>query len=243
MNQLPSHIAIIMDGNGRWAESKGLLRIEGHKAGVETVKVIVEQCIFYHIPVLSLFAFSSENWSRPADEVNFLMDLFLTVLKKELLPLKEKGVRLQFLGEREKLSASLIQEMEFVESETANESKLRLMIAINYGGQWDIVNATKQIAKKINDNQMNWQDVNEAVLSMHLQSSEIPPPDLFIRTGGERRLSNFFLWSLAYSELYFTDCFWPDFNEDAFGIALQDYALRDRRFGQIKRQIEVDNYV
>ena len=232
-----------MDGNGRYAERQGLIRIEGHKAGVLAVKETIKACLFHHIPYLSLFAFSSENWSRPQEEVEFLMGLFLQALNQEVDELNTNGVRLQFTGNRLSLSAALQEEMQVAESKTAKNQKLHLNIVVNYGGKWEIVEATKAIVHEALSGQLSLEAIDETCFSKHLCTAHFPEPDLFIRTGGEKRLSNFFLWSLAYTELYFSDCLWPEFTQEVFSSALAAYALRERRFGQTSQQLQEGQYV
>ncbi|WP_131795178.1 isoprenyl transferase [Fluoribacter gormanii] len=231
--KIPQHVAIIMDGNGRWAENRGLPRIEGHKAGVESVKKMIRCCMTKGIPCLSLFAFSSENWSRPAEEVNFLMELFLESLRKELPELNQHGIRLRFTGDRGLLSPVLQKQMQDAELLTVNNAQLILNVVVNYGGKWDLVNAAKKITKAVLNGELNIDDINETSFAHYLDTSGLPDPDLFIRTSGELRISNFFLWQLAYTELYFTEVHWPDFGEHELELALNAFNKRKRRFGQI----------
>lgn len=234
MNQkIPQHVAIIMDGNGRWAESRGLPRIEGHKAGVESVKAMIRCCMTKKIPCLSLFAFSSENWSRPAEEVNFLMELFLDSLQKELPELNQHGIRMRFTGDRSLLSPMLQKQMREAELLTHNNDQLILNVVVNYGGKWDVVNAAKKIARMVLDGELLIEEMNETNFALCLDTAGLPDPDLFIRTSGELRISNFFLWQLAYTELYFSEVHWPDFGEPEFELALASFNKRKRRFGQI----------
>lgn len=226
-------MAIIMDGNGRWAESRGLPRIEGHKAGVESVKAMIRCCMTKKIPCLSLFAFSSENWSRPAEEVNFLMELFLDSLQKELPELNQHGIRMRFTGDRSLLSPMLQKQMREAELLTQNNDQLILNVVVNYGGKWDVVNATKKIARLVLDGELSIDEINETNFALCLDTAGLPDPDLFIRTSGELRISNFFLWQLAYTELYFSEVHWPDFGEPEFELALASFHKRKRRFGQI----------
>ena len=211
--KIPQHVAIIMDGNGRWAESRGLARIEGHKAGVESVKKMIRCCMTKRIPCLSLFAFSSENWSRPSEEVNFLMELFLESLRKELAELNQHGIRMRFTGDRSLLSPLLQQQMREAELLTANNEQLILNVVVNYGGKWDLVNAAKKITKAVLNGELAIDDINETNFAHYLDTDGLPEPDLFIRTSGELRISNFFLWQLAYTELYFSEVHWSDFGE------------------------------
>jgi undecaprenyl diphosphate synthase len=222
-----------MDGNGRWAESRGLPRIEGHKAGVESVKKMIRCCLEEGIPCLSLFAFSSENWSRPAEEVDFLMELFLQALRKELTELNSHGVRIRFTGDRTRLSLSLQQQMMESEEATQNNQKLILNLVVNYGGKWDLVQATQKIARAVQCGDLTIEDITERCVSQFLDTQDLAEPDLFIRTSGELRISNFFLWQLAYTELYFTEIHWPDFSEVEMKQAIAAFATRKRRFGQV----------
>jgi len=210
MNEIPNHIAIIMDGNGRWAKKRHLPRHAGHKAGVETVRRVINLCVEHHIKVLTLFAFSSENWQRPKQEVNLLMDLFMTALQKEITALHKNQVRLRFFGAREAFSDKLQQLIAEAEKLTEHNTGLTLVIAANYGGRWDIVEAATLLAKQIEQGTLKSQEINENLFSKHLCLADLPEPDLFIRTSGEQRISNFLLWQLAYTELYFTDTLWPD---------------------------------
>lgn len=231
--QLPKHIAIVMDGNGRWAQHHGLVRIEGHKAGVASVRSVVRGCLEKQIPCLSLFAFSSENWQRPIDEVNFLMGLFIDALQNELPELHQQGVRMRFTGDRACLSELLQQRMAEAEALTQNNQKLILNLVINYGGKWDILAAAKKMTQEVLAGRLDLAAVDEVVFDRFLDTYGLPEPDLFIRTSGELRISNFFLWQLAYTELYFTDIHWPDFNEEQFELALESFNKRKRRFGQV----------
>lgn len=222
-----------MDGNGRWAESRGLARIEGHKAGVDSVRTMISCCLEKKIPCLSLFAFSSENWSRPVEEVNFLMELFLEALKNEIKELNEHGVRMRFTGDRTALSPILQAQMHESELLTQDNKQLILNIVVNYGGKWDIVAAAKKMSAAVLAGTLKLEDINESSFAQHLDTVNLPEPDLFIRTSGELRISNFYLWQLAYTELYFTEVHWPDFNEQAFELALNSFSKRKRRFGQV----------
>lgn len=233
-DKLPGHVAIVMDGNGRWAESRGMPRIEGHKAGAQSVKKLITSCIKKNIPFLSLFAFSSENWSRPIDEVNFLMGLFLNALQTEINELNQHGIRMRFTGDRIGLSPVLQQQMVEAEQLTQTNNRLTLNIVVNYGGKWDIVTAAKKIAGLVIQGRLSIDEITERVFAKHLDTAGLPEPDLFIRTSGELRISNFFLWQLAYTELYFTDVLWPDFDEQEFELALAAFEKRKRRFGLIE---------
>tara|TARA_Y100001934_G_scaffold252814_1_gene317261 strand:+ start:1312 stop:2067 length:756 start_codon:yes stop_codon:yes gene_type:complete len=231
--KLPQHLAIVMDGNGRWAQARGLARYKGHQQGLAAVKSVIEQCLVYQIPVLSLFAFSSENWSRPLAEVEFLMQLFLQALQDELAQLNHQKVALRFIGERLELADTLQNQMMSAEQLTQNNQKLTLNIVINYGGRWDIVQASKRITAKVLANQLALDDINETLFKGYLSTDILPEPDLLIRTSGEKRLSNFFLWQLAYTELYFTETLWPDFNHQELDKALLWFSQRSRRYGNV----------
>ncbi len=235
--RLPRHIAVIMDGNGRWAQRRGLPRYAGHPVGVEAVRRIVEACVERGIQVLTLFAFSSENWQRPQKEVGLIMDLFIRSLKKEARRLHRNGVKLSIIGDRSAFSDKLQQHIADVESLTAENTGLVLQVAANYGGRWDITHAARQLAERVRAGELDPEQLDEAALAGALSFPQLPEPDLFIRTGGERRLSNFLLWQCAYTELYFTDMLWPDFDSKALDEALQDYASRERRFGRTGEQV------
>lgn len=235
-DSLPQHIAIVMDGNGRWAQNRDLLRVEGHRAGVEAVKIVIRCCLQKRIPILSLFAFSSENWARPKPEVEFLMQLFVEALKKEIDELHQHGISLRFSGDRSALSPSLCEQMQAAEKLTKYNKELILHIVINYGGKWDLVQATKNLLKKICAGTLTVDAINESLLAEHLSTAPLPDPDLFIRTSGEQRISNFFLWQIAYTELYFSEVLWPDFNEEEFNKALTCFSQRERRFGKTSQQ-------
>lgn len=237
----PRHVAIIMDGNGRWAKKRGLLRAAGHQSGFRTTRDIVEACVREQIEALTLFAFSSENWNRPEKEVGLLMDLFLRALKSEVSKLHENKVRVRFIGERSAFGDKLQQQMNSAEELTNGNDGLALSIAVNYGGRWDIVNATKQIARKVRDGQLDPETINADIFAEHVSLADICDPDLFIRTGGEKRISNYLLWHLAYTELYFTDVLWPDFSDVELGHALEFYAGRQRRFGRTGEQVQDTN--
>ncbi len=230
----PQHVAVIMDGNGRWANAKGLSRVAGHKQGVDSVKALIRGCINHEIPYLTIFAFSSENWNRPENEVNALMDLFSNALETQTKKLNENGVRLNLLGDLSRFSKRIQRAAERAQAETAANDRLVFSVAVNYGGRWDIANACKTIAKQIEAGEINASEVSEELVAEHLSTRGLPDPDLFIRTSGEYRVSNFMLWQAAYSEFYFTDILWPDFDEEAFTQALLKYTHRDRRFGAAK---------
>ena len=232
--EVPKHVAVIMDGNGRWARKRFLPRIAGHKRGVETVRDIVKQCIELKVEYLTLFAFSSENWRRPPEEVSFLMSLFMEALKREVTKLHQNNIKLIMIGDRSRFDASLIEKIEASEQLTANNTGLVLTIAANYGGRWDVLQAVNKMQKAEPELAGAY---DEPHLTPYLSMSYAPEPDLFIRTGGEKRISNFLLWQLAYTELYFTDTLWPDFNEAAFNAAIQSFQQRERRFGRTSEQL------
>jgi len=227
---VPRHIAIVMDGNGRWASQRFLPRIAGHKQGVDALKRMVTACAHRGVQVLTVFAFSSENWKRPADEVSGLMDLLAMALAREVNQLQRDGVRLHFVGARSGLSEKVVQGLQEAERKTADNQRLVLNVCFNYGGRWDIVNAAARLVEQ-------GATVTEEALSQAMSLAHVPDPDLLIRTGGEMRISNFLLWQCAYSELYFSDKLWPDFDEAALDAALQDYASRQRRFGLTSEQL------
>jgi len=237
-NNTPKPIAIIMDGNGRWTTQRGFSLIAGHKSGVTTLRTIVQHSVRRKIKVLTVFAFSSENWKRPADEVDMLMELFVTSLRNEVAELHKNNVALTFIGERTGFSKKLSNMINSTEQDTALNSGLQLVIAANYGGRWDITNACKKIVSKACEGELTSSDVDESMITSHLSLYGLPEPDLFIRTGGEQRISNFLLWQCAYSELYFCDVLWPDFNESHFDESLQWYEGRQRRFGRTDEQIK-----
>ena len=236
--RIPRHVAIVMDGNGRWAQRAGLPRHAGHQAGADAVRRTVEEAIRVGVRVLTLFAFSSENWRRPKAEVALLMDLFLRALKRELPLLKANGVRLRILGDRRAFGEKLRRRMAEAEAATAGNDRLLLQVAANYGGRWDISEAARKLAIAARAGDLDPAQIDESTFAAALSFPDCGDPDLFIRTGGERRLSNFLLWQSAYSELYFTDTLWPDFDPTAFGEALRDYAGRQRRFGRTAEQVE-----
>ena len=234
---LPKHIAVVMDGNGRWANKRHLPRAAGHKAGVGTTRKIVENCVKNNIEALTIFAFSSENWNRPASEVSSLMSLFVSTITAEVKKLNKKNVCVRFIGDRARFSEKLQQSINASEELTKDNTGLHLNIAANYGGRWDVVNACKLIAVEIENNNQAVDDIDESTLNSFMSLSDLPAPDLFIRTGGEQRISNFLIWQLAYSELYFVDTLWPDFSDESFYTALEWYAGRQRRFGKTGQQL------
>lgn len=237
LSVLPQHVAIIMDGNGRWAKKRFLPRAAGHKAGVKTVKMIVETSAELGIEAVSLFAFSSENWQRPKKEVDTLMDLFVSSLEKEVKQLHKNGVKLQFIGDRREFNQKLQTRITDSEELTKDNEGLQLVIAANYGGKWDISQAVKKLAGQVQRGEIEPDAITPDIIQKHVCLSSLPEPDLFIRTSGEHRISNFMIWQLAYTELYFTDTLWPDFNRTAYVEALQSFADRERRFGQTGEQV------
>ena len=234
---IPKHVAIIMDGNGRWAKKRFLPRVAGHRAGLEAARQVVKNCAKRHINVLSLFAFSSENWRRPAQEVGYLMELFLTSLEGEVSMLHENNVQLRIIGDRSRFNENLCMKITEVEQITSDNTGMILIIAVDYGGQWDICQATKKLANAVERGDLSSSAITPDMIQRHLSFADLPDPDLFIRTSGELRISNFMLWQLAYSELYFTHTLWPDFDENELDKALTHYADRERRFGYSSEQI------
>lgn len=234
---LPRHIAVVMDGNGRWANKRHLPRAAGHKAGVNATRKIVENCAKNAIEALTIFAFSSENWRRPEKEVSHLMSLFVTTISAEVKKLHKKNVCVKFIGDRYRFSDKLIKSITESEELTKDNTGLRLNIAANYGGRWDIVNACKSLLAQVRETNSNIEDIDENMFDSFMSLHDIPEPDLFIRTGGEQRISNFLIWQLAYSELYFVDTLWPDFSDDDFAAALNWFTGRQRRFGKTGQQV------
>jgi undecaprenyl diphosphate synthase len=231
---VPRHVAVIMDGNGRWAKKRFLPRVAGHKRGVEAVRDMVRSCASLGVEFLTLFAFSSENWRRPQEEVSFLMGLFMEALSKEVNKLHQNNIRMLVIGDRSQFDATLCAHIEAAEALTRDNTGLTLTIAANYGGRWDLMQAfNKLVAQSAEKFDSYTEDDLAAYLSMHYA----PEPDLFIRTGGEKRISNFLLWQLAYTELYFTDTLWPDFDQAAFDMAIQSFQARERRFGRTSEQL------
>ena len=235
---VPRHVAVIMDGNNRWAKRRLLPGVAGHKAGVDAVRAVIEVCAEAGVEVLTLFAFSSENWQRPAEEVGALMELFLTALRREARKLNENRISLRIIGDRSRFHPELQTAMLEAEQMTAGSGRFVLQVAANYGGQWDIAQAAQRLAREARDGRLNPDEITPALFQGYLATGDTPMPDLCIRTGGERRISNFLLWQLAYAELYFSDLFWPDFKHDAMRKALADFAKRQRRFGKTGDQVE-----
>ena len=228
---IPRHIAVIMDGNGRWAKKRFMPRVMGHKKGLNALENMVKRCAGLGVQYLTVFAFSTENWRRPEEEVSFLMGLFLQALQKQVAALHDNNMRLRVIGDRSRFSAEIRRGIEAAEALTDGNSGFTLSIAADYGGRWDILQAANKLLKE------GKTEITEADLSRHLMLADAPEPDLFIRTGGETRISNFLLWQLAYTEFYFTDILWPDFNVRAFGEAIESYQKRERRFGRTSEQL------
>ncbi len=237
-SNLPKHVAVIMDGNGRWARARGKPRHAGHRAGVKAVRATVEAAAERGVEHLTLFAFSSENWSRPEEEISNLMSLFVEALRREVKELHRNNVRLRFVGALEQLSGGLRRNIAAAEAKTAGNTGLRLNVAVAYGGRWDIVNAARALAEQVAAGEIEAREVSETALAAGLQLGDTPDPDLLIRTGGEQRISNFLLWNLAYAELWFTDKLWPDFDKGEFDRALAHYAGKQRRYGHTGEQVE-----
>ncbi|WP_148863357.1 polyprenyl diphosphate synthase [Marinobacter fonticola] len=234
----PRHVAIIMDGNNRWAKQRRLAGVAGHKAGVKAVRSSVETCARYGVEVLTLFAFSSENWRRPKDEVSALMRLFLIALEREVKKLHRNNIRLRIIGDRTAFNDNLREHMARAEALTEGNDGMTLVIAANYGGQWDIAQATRSLAEEVKKGLLQPVDITEDHVQQRMCIGDLPMPDLMIRTAGEQRISNFLLWHLAYTEFYFSEVYWPDFNEREMLAALNAYAGRKRRFGQTDDQLE-----
>lgn len=237
--RIPAHIAIIMDGNGRWAKAKGLPRTAGHQQGVETVKKITEEATRLGVKYLTLYTFSTENWNRPAAEIAALMGLILDHLEEEIF--MKNNVRFRIIGDLQRLPAPVQQRINECMERTAANNKMTMVIAISYSSRWELTQSTKIIAQKIKDGILNIEDITEQTVAEHLNTSFMPDPDLLIRTGGEKRISNYLLWQAAYSELYFCDTFWPDFDESEFHKAIIDFQSRERRFGKTSEQLTEQN--
>lgn len=233
IEKLPRHVAVIMDGNGRWAESQGLPRFMGHRRGVDALKNLLRCCKDWGIQALTAYAFSTENWHRPMPEVEFLMTLFERVLRRELEEMIDEGVQIRFVGDLDALPQSLRGEIDRAMNATQSNTKIQFNVATNYGGRREILHACRSIAKAVQENHLDLADIDEAVFEKFLYTAGLGDPDLLIRTSGEMRISNFLLWQMAYSELYVTETFWPDFDRQAFHHALQSYQQRQRRFGKV----------
>ena len=235
---IPNHVAVVMDGNGRWAKKRFLPRTAGHRAGVNATRSIVENCDQLGIKALTVFAFSSENWSRPKKEVDALMSIFVSTLKSEMARLKKQNVCVKFIGDRTAFPEALQNVINETEVTTSDNTGLVLTIAANYGGRWDMVEACKRVAKKVSSGEISAEDINESLVSEEMSLAGLPDIDLFIRTGGDSRISNFLLWQLAYTELYFTETLWPDFGAESLEEAVAWYGTRQRRFGKTPDQIK-----
>ncbi|MBD3898546.1 di-trans,poly-cis-decaprenylcistransferase [Halomonas sp. ML-15] len=238
---MPRHVAVIMDGNNRWARARGFSGVRGHRAGVESVRAVIRRAAERRLEVLTLFAFSSENWRRPADEVSALMELFLWALKREVKKLHEHDIRLSVIGDRDGFSASIQQHIERAEALTRDNRGLHLVIAANYGGQWDLARAARRLAERVEAGELRAEQIDEAALGSEVCLAEAPPVDLCIRTSGEQRISNFLLWQLAYAEFYFTPVLWPDVDGAVFDEALDAFRRRLRRFGMTDEQVEAQH--
>lgn len=236
-NRLPNHVAIIMDGNGRWAKSKGLLRLNGHSEGAKTVKTTLQACGELGIRYLTVYAFSTENWNRPLAEINGLMALLINSIDKEIKEINNSGVKVRVIGEIEKLPKNVQKKLNYAIELTKDNQRVDFIIALSYSGRWEIVNAVKKIVENCKNNTLSINSVDEKLFSTYLSTVEIPDPELLIRTSGEKRISNFLLYQIAYTELYFTDVLWPDFSKEEFYKAIVDYQNRERRFGKTSEQI------
>ena len=238
ITNMPRHIAIIMDGNNRWAKKRFLPGVAGHKAGADAVRAVIRACMQQGVEALTLFAFSSENWQRPAQEVNALMELFLLSLRREIKQLHKHNIRLRIIGEKSGFSSDIQQAIADAETLTQDNTALQLNIAANYGGRWDIAQAARQLAQQVADGTLRPDEITEERLNQMVSLHDLPAPDLCIRTAGEQRISNFLLWQFAYTEFYYSDLLWPDFREQALVAAIEDYSGRQRRFGKTSEQVE-----
>lgn len=236
----PQHIAIVMDGNGRWAKKKLLPRQAGHLEGVKALKKVIQACLKFEVRALTVFAFSSENWQRPEKEVNALMELFVSSLQDETETLHENGIRINFLGTMEKFQPKLRQNIKAAQNLTQHNNKLVLNVALSYGGRWDIAQACRALCRRVESGEIDTHKIDETMLSEHLATHPSDEPDLFIRTAGEQRLSNFLIWQLAYTELYFTDVLWPDFNAEKLQSAIEHFSYRQRKFGLTQEQVDAN---
>lgn len=239
-NKLPSHIAVIMDGNGRWAKQNGKSRVFGHRSAVKSVRETTEACAELGIPFLTLYAFSTENWNRPKLEIDALMQLLVTTLKKEVATLNKNNIRLQAIGNLESLPRSCRNELQSAIKNTSGNTRMTLVLALSYSSKWEITDAVKKVAKDIEEGRMGVDQINEESFRNYFVSASIPDPELLIRTSGEHRISNFLLWQLAYTELYFTEKLWPDFRKADLYEAIWDFQQRERRFGKISEQIALE---
>lgn len=236
-NRLPRHIAVIMDGNGRWAKGQGKVRVFGHEQGVLSVKDIVEGCVEVGIEYLTLYAFSTENWSRPQDEVDALMQILISTINKETETLNKNNIKLNAIGNLESLPQQCIDDLKEAMEKTAHNNSCTLTLALSYSAKWEIIEATKKIALAVKNNEIDLNDIDEALFSSRLTTIDIPDPELMIRTSGEHRISNYLLWQMAYTEFYFTDVLWPDFRREDLFEAIVDFQKRERRFGKISEQL------
>lgn len=241
-NKIPAHVAVIMDGNGRWAKKKGLMRIFGHKNGVRAVRETVEAAAELGVKFLTLYAFSTENWSRPKDEVNGLMELLVESTRTELDTLMDNSIKLQTIGDLQSLPQHTREKLLEIIEKSKNNTRMTLVIALSYSARWEIVHAAKEIASKVESGELKAADINEDVFKQSLSTRDIPDPELMIRTSGEQRISNYLLWQLAYAELYFTDTLWPDFRKEDFFKAIFDFQQRERRFGKTGDQLESEKH-
>ncbi|MBW7845156.1 MAG: isoprenyl transferase [Bacteroidia bacterium] len=238
LNNLPEHVAIVMDGNGRWAKKQGKLRVFGHQNGVKSVRNVTEAAAEIGVKYLTLYAFSTENWNRPKLEITALMELLVSTIKKETATLMKNNIRLAAIGDLNSLPAKCQNELLTAIEETKNNTRMTLVLALSYSSKWDITNAVKQISQKVKEGILDVNQINDNTITEHLSTSAIPNPELMIRTSGEYRISNFLLWELAYSELYFTETFWPDFSKEEFYAAIVDFQKRERRFGKTSEQLK-----
>lgn len=238
IERLPKHIAIIMDGNGRWAKGKGKLRVFGHQSGVLAVRDTVEAAAELGVQHLTLYAFSTENWNRPKYEVNALMELLISTINKETKTLMDNNIRLNAIGDMSQLPKGCLKELEEAKKKTENNTRMTLHLALSYSSKWEIINAVKQIAAKVKSDEMKVEDIDDAIFESHLTTAGTPDPELLVRTSGEHRISNFLMWQIAYSELYFTDKLWPDFRKEDLYEAIVDYQSRERRFGKTSEQVK-----
>lgn len=236
MNRIPQHIAIIMDGNGRWASERGKERSFGHQAGVDAVRTITSECTRLGVKYLTLYTFSTENWNRPADEVAALMGLVLTSLEDEIF--MKNNVRFRVIGDLSRIPAEVRAKLHATEEHTAGNTAMTMVVALSYSSKWEITKAVKEIAADVKEGKISVEDVDDEMMSRHMETNFMPDPELLIRTGGELRISNYMLWQIAYSELYFCDTYWPDFDEDALHTAIASYQSRQRRFGKTEEQVE-----
>lgn len=236
MNRIPQHIAIIMDGNGRWASERGKQRSYGHQAGVDAVRTITSECTRLGVKYLTLYTFSTENWNRPADEVAALMGLVLTSLEDEIF--MKNNVRFRVIGDLSRIPEEVRAKLHATEDHTAGNTAMTMVVALSYSSKWEITKAVKEIATEVKEGKIAVEDVNDEMMSRHMETNFMPDPELLIRTGGELRISNYMLWQIAYSELYFCDTYWPDFDEDALHNAIASYQSRQRRFGKTEEQVE-----